>query len=159
MRQTKEEYLMSLAEQVSTRATCKKRKVGCVIARDGRILTAGYNGSPSGMPHCEDAGCELENKKCVRCIHAELNAICQAAKFGINIDGGELFCTDMPCYSCAKAIAQCGIISVYAMADRKEDARIKKLFKKKNIVLIINGKMLSNDDNQSTIEKYILKVK
>ena len=129
MRPTINEYFKKLMLDVSERATCNKKKVGCIIAKDNRILTTGYNGSPSRMPHCEDVGCLLDdNSKCIRCIHAEQNAICQAAKYGININESDLYCTIMPCYTCAKLIVQCGIRNIYILKDDKKDPLIKNLF-------------------------------
>jgi len=134
MRPTINEYFKKLMIDISERSTCEKRKVGCIIVKDKRILATGYNGSPDGMPHCEDIGCEIDdNGKCIRCIHAEQNAICQAAKYGVNINGADLYCTIMPCYTCAKMIVQSGIKNIYILVDNKKDKKIQNLFFKTNI--------------------------
>ncbi|MFQ6674111.1 MAG: cytidine/deoxycytidylate deaminase family protein, partial [Fidelibacterota bacterium] len=88
-----EAYFMNIAQEVATRATCDRKKVGAVIVRDKTILSTGYNGSIRGLPHCDEAGHEIENGHCVRTIHAEANAIVQAAKNGVTIDGGEIYIT------------------------------------------------------------------
>lgn|SRR3990167_5762821 len=85
-------YFMNIAREVSTRSTCPRASVGAVIVKDRRILSTGYNGSPPGEPHCTDVGCIIINKHCDRTIHAETNAVVQAAKFGISVDGSTLYC-------------------------------------------------------------------
>src|SRR5438874_2538837 len=113
-------YFMKIAKDVSTRGTCLRKKVGCVITKENRILTTGYNGSMSGDVHCEVVGCLMENDHCVRTIHAEINAIVQAAKFGINIGGGTMYVTfGPPCWQCFKPIANAGIKKIVFI---KEDS-------------------------------------
>src|SRR5947209_5416518 len=97
-------YFMNIARQVATRATCPRKHVGALIVRDRTILSTGYNGSIRGMPHCDDAGHDLEAGHCVATIHAEANAILQAAKNGVTIDGAEIYTTASPCWSCFKLI-------------------------------------------------------
>ena len=104
-----DEYFMQIALDVATRSTCLRRQVGAVIVRDRRILTTGYNGAPMGLPHCLTAGCHLVNGHCIRCLHAEQNAICQAAKNGVALDGATLYCRMTPCRVCAMLIINCGI--------------------------------------------------
>lgn len=103
---------MQIARDVSTRATCLRRQVGAVIVRDLRILTTGYNGAPKGLAHCLDVGCHLVNGHCVRCLHAEQNAIIQGAYFGVQTRGAILYCTHQPCNMCAKMIVNAGIVKV-----------------------------------------------
>ena len=116
-RPEKDEYFMSIAYLVAERSTCTRRKVGAVIVKDGHILTTGYNGVPSGMPHCDQLGCLREDlnvpsgerhELCLG-IHAEQNALLQAAKFGISVDGGTIYITNRPCSVCARMIANSGI--------------------------------------------------
>ena len=104
-----DEYFMSIALQVAKRSTCDRAHVGAVIVRDRRILTTGYNGSPSGLPHCDDVGHLLVEGHCVRTIHAEQNAIVQAGYLGVSVRGGILYVTHQPCLTCAKLIINAGI--------------------------------------------------
>lgn len=106
-------YFMNIAAQVATRSTCDRKHVGAVIVRDKTILSTGYNGSIRGMPHCDDVGHDLENDHCVATIHAEANAILQAAKNGVMIDGAELYTTASPCWTCFKLIANAGLKAIY----------------------------------------------
>jgi len=106
-------YFMSIARQVASRSTCDRKHVGAVIVRDRTILSTGYNGSIRGMPHCDDVGHLMESGHCVATVHAEANAIIQAAKNGVRIDGAELYTTASPCWSCFKLLANAGIRTVY----------------------------------------------
>ena len=103
------EYFMNIARQAATRSTCSRKNVGAVIVRDKTILSTGYNGSIRGMPHCSEAGHMMENDHCVATIHAEANAIIQAAKNGVMIDGATIYVTASPCWNCFKQIANSGI--------------------------------------------------
>ena len=105
-------YFMSLAVQVSTRGTCDRKKVGAVIVRDKTILSTGYNGSIRGLAHCDDEGHLMENGHCVRTVHAEANAVAQAAKNGVNLSDSEIFITASPCWTCFKLLANSGITKV-----------------------------------------------
>jgi len=104
---------MNIATQVATRATCMRKHVGAVIVRDRTILSTGYNGSIRGLPHCEDIGCVVEEGHCVSTVHAEANAILQAARNGVAIGGAEIYTTASPCWPCFKLIANSGIHRVY----------------------------------------------
>lgn len=106
-------YFMSIARQVATRATCDRKHVGAVIVRDRTILSTGYNGSIRGMPHCDDIGHDIEDGHCVATIHAEANAIIQAAGNGVAIEGGDIYITASPCWSCFKLIANAGLRRIY----------------------------------------------
>jgi dCMP deaminase len=112
-RQTWNEYFITLAKQVSTRATCPRKQVGCVIVKDRTIVATGYNGSLPGQPHCDTHNCFLNNGHCVRTIHAETNAINQAAKNGVAIKGATIYCNVEPCWSCYKNITASGIVAIY----------------------------------------------
>ena len=107
------DYFMNIARQVATRATCDRKHVGAVIVRDRTILSTGYNGSIRGMPHCDDVGHDLESDHCVATIHAEANALLQAAKNGVRVDGAEIYTTASPCWSCFKLIANAGLRTIY----------------------------------------------
>jgi len=99
-----DEYFMSIAQVVASRSTCDRKHVGAVIVRDRTILSTGYNGSIRGMPHCSEVGHLMENDHCVATIHAEANALVQAARNGVNIDGAAIYITASPSWSCFKLI-------------------------------------------------------
>ena len=104
-----DEYFMNIGREVASRSTCPRKHVGAVIVRDKTILATGYNGSVRGLPHCEDAGCMLEDGHCVRTIHAEVNALIQAAKHGVRVEGATIYVTASPCWNCFKCIANTAI--------------------------------------------------
>jgi dCMP deaminase len=104
-----DEYFMKIAQVVASRSTCERKLVGAVIVRGRTILSTGYNGSIRGMPHCTDVGHMMENGHCVATIHAESNAILQAAKNGVMIDNSAIYVTASPCWLCFKQIANAGI--------------------------------------------------
>ncbi len=104
-----DEYFMRIAFTVAERSTCNRAHVGAVIVRDRRILTTGYNGAPSGLPHCDDVGHLIIDGHCVRALHAEQNAIIQAALHGVNIAQSTIYVTHQPCLTCAKMIINAGI--------------------------------------------------
>lgn len=112
MRITRDEMLMSTAIIQAMRSTCGRKRVGAVLAREGRIISTGYAGAPSGAEHCSDACMAAAEGGCQRTVHAEINAIVYAARHGIATEGSELYCTASPCINCAKAIVNAGIISV-----------------------------------------------
>ena len=130
---------MQLARYAATRSTCLTAQVGAVIVRDRQVLATGYNGPPSGVPHCTDQGyCYAGLAQCGKglglpsiAIHAEINAIAQAAKAGISIDGASVYVTHEPCLHCLKAIIGAGIREVICgapLAELKEDAYVRDLF-------------------------------
>ena len=106
-------YFMNIARQAATRSTCDRKHVGAVIVRDKTILSTGYNGSIRGLPHCDDVGHMMDAGHCVATVHAEANAILQAAKNGVSVDGAELYTTASPCWNCFKLIANAGIRKIY----------------------------------------------
>ncbi|NLN73415.1 MAG: cell division protein DedD [Bacteroidales bacterium] len=121
VRPTWDEYFMEIANTVAKRATCDRGRSGCVIARGKQLLVSGYVGSPTGLPHCDDVGHQFKKtvhedgsvtNHCVRTVHAEQNAICQAAKLGIALEGATLYCRMTPCRTCAMLIINCGITRV-----------------------------------------------
>ena len=107
------EYFMQMAQHVASRATCDRKHVGAVIVRDKTVLSTGYNGSIRGSDHCDEVGHLMENGHCVGTVHAEANAIIQAAKNGVGIDGAEIYTTASPCWNCFKLIANAGLRRVY----------------------------------------------
>jgi dCMP deaminase len=113
-----DEYFLELANAAAKRATCDRGRSGCVIVRDKQVLVTGYVGSPKGLPHCDDVGHLMKKvvhddgsvtQHCMRTVHAEQNAICQAARRGIALVGGTLYCRMTPCRTCAMLIINCGI--------------------------------------------------
>ena len=104
-----DDYFMNIAREVASRATCDRKHVGAVIVRDKTILSTGYNGSIRGLPHCDEDGHMMEDGHCVRTIHAEANAVIQAAKNGTRIDGAGIYVTASPCWQCFKMIGNAGI--------------------------------------------------
>lgn len=119
-------YFMQIASDVSSRATCLRRSVGAVIVRDKMIVATGYNGSVRGMPHCTDAGCLMQDGSCVRTVHAEGNALVQAARNGARVDGASIYITVFPCWGCARLLFNAGITRiVYAERYRPDlDPRV-----------------------------------
>ena len=103
-----DEYFMDIALVVARRSTCPRKNVGSVIVRDKTILSTGYNGSVRGLPHCDEVGHMMVDGHCVRTIHAEINAIIQAAKNGARIEGASIYVTASPCWNCFKAICNAG---------------------------------------------------
>jgi dCMP deaminase len=116
-----DEYFFKITELVATRSTCLRRKVGAILVKDRRILSTGYNGAPQGLPHCLEVGClrEAENvpsgqrHELCRAIHAEQNAIIQAARHGISVVGATLYCTTQPCVICTKMLINAGVEKIY----------------------------------------------
>lgn len=104
-----DDYFMNIARVVATRGTCDRKHVGAVIVRDRVILSTGYNGSIRGLPHCDEVGHDMVDGHCVRTIHAETNALVQAARNGVAVDGAEIYVTASPCWECFKLLANAGI--------------------------------------------------
>ena len=116
------QYFMTITRQVAERSTCKRAKVGAVIVRDRNIVATGYNGSPAGLPHCTEVGCLIYSSRtpsgeteenCFRTIHAEINAIAQAAKNGASIRDADIYITHTPCIHCFKVLLNTGIRRIY----------------------------------------------
>lgn len=113
IRQSWNDYFLALAQQASTRSTCPRKQVGCVIVKDKAIVATGYNGSLPGESHCTTHGCFIQDNHCIRTIHAETNAINQAAKNGTSLKGATIYCNVEPCWNCYKNIIASGIVSIY----------------------------------------------
>lgn len=139
-----DEYFMEVCQTVAKRATCDRGRSGCVIARDNQILVTGYVGSPKGLPHCDEIGHQFKKlqhedgtitQHCVRTVHAEQNAICQAARRGISIDGATLYCRMTPCRTCAMLIINCGIKRVIAERKYHDSADTVAMFAQAGVSL------------------------
>lgn len=124
---------MNIAKEVSKRSTCKRRKVGAVLIQENRIVSIGYNGSPSGLPHCEEIGCYPEHG-CQRTVHAESNCIAFAARKGIMTEGSVIFTTLSPCKNCAKLLINAGIKEIVYDQEYRITEGIE-LLKEANIVV------------------------
>ncbi|MGQ9832829.1 MAG: deoxycytidylate deaminase [Candidatus Villigracilaceae bacterium] len=128
MRPDWDSYFMKIASAVSERSTCDRAAVGCVLVREKRILTTGFNGSPSGQPHCDEVGHLMVDGHCVRTIHAEMNAIIQAALHGVSTRGATCYVTHFPCLNCTKALINAGIVRlVYSVAYRQDENALEFL--------------------------------
>lgn len=128
MRPDWDSYFIKIAYAVSERSTCDRAFVGCVLVLDKRILTTGFNGSPSGQPHCDEKGHLLVEGHCVRTIHAETNAIIQAALHGVSTRGSTCYVTHFPCINCSKALINAGITRlVYHVAYRIDENALEFL--------------------------------
>lgn len=139
-----DEYFTKITEVIGERATCDRGRSGCLIAKDNRILVTGYVGAPAGVVHCDEVGHEIhtvvnedgtQSKHCIRTTHAEQNAIVNAARKGIAIEGGTLYCHMTPCYTCAKMIINSGIVRVVAAKDYHASKRSKEIFKEAKVKL------------------------
>ena len=147
-----DDYFMEIANTVAKRATCNRGRSGCVIARQKQLLVTGYVGSPNGMAHCDDVGHQMKQmvhedgnttNHCVRTVHAEQNAICQAAKLGIALDGSTLYCRMTPCRTCAMLIINCGIKRVVCEKKYHAGKESEEMFKLANVSLeFMNNEVL-----------------
>jgi dCMP deaminase len=133
-----DEYFMDLANTASKRATCDRGRSGCVVVRDKHVLVTGYVGTPKGMAHCDEVGHLFKKvyhedgtitQHCVRTVHAEQNAICQAARRGIALDDGTLYCKMTPCRTCAMLIINCGIVRVVCEKKYHAGKESEEMFK------------------------------
>lgn len=155
------EYFMQITELVSTRATCLRRKVGAVIVRDRRILTTGYNGPPRNIVHCEDRGGCLRDELKIpsgqrmelsRAIHAEQNAIIQAAKVGISIQDSTLYVTTHPCFTCAKMLINAGIKEII-YKDGYPDEFAREILKEAGVKVVQFDELLKQSKEKGQIKK------
>ena len=121
MRPTWDNYFIKIAATVAERSTCNRAHVGAVLVRDKRILTTGFNGSPSGLPHCDTAGHLLVDGHCIRTIHAETNAIIQAALHGVSTKGATCYVTHFPCINCTKTLINAGVTRIVYSNDYRVD--------------------------------------
>ena len=144
IRPTWDQYFMEIANTVATRATCDRGRSGCVIARDKQILVTGYVGSPRGLKHCDEIGHLMKKvhhddgritQHCMRTVHAEQNAICQAARLGISLQGATIYCRMTPCRTCAMLIINCGIKKVVCEYHYHAGQESEAMFKEAGISL------------------------
>lgn len=127
-RVTWEQFFMAQSHLLAVRSTCNRLSVGATIVRDNRIVASGYNGSVTGSAHCTDVGCHVVDNHCVRTIHAEMNALLQCAKYGIETQGASIYVTHFPCLQCTKSLIQAGIEHVYYAEDYRNDPFAIQLF-------------------------------
>ena len=148
-----DEYFMEIMEAVAKRATCDRGRSGCVITRDKHILTTGYVGAPPGLPHCDEVGHQMNkvvhedghtSEHCIRTTHAEQNAIVQAAKIGVSLDGATLYCRMTPCANCAKTIIGAGIKRVVCDKRYHAGEESEKMLKQVGIDLIFINDEVQN---------------
>ena len=144
IRPTWDEYFMEVSRTIAKRATCDRGRSGCVIARNKQILVTGYVGSPVGLPHCDDVGHLFKQvthedgkvtNHCVRTVHAEQNAICQAARLGISLQDSTLYCRMTPCRTCAMLIINCGIKRVVCEFKYHSSSESEEMFAEAGIEL------------------------
>ena len=152
-----DEYFINLMLEVGKRGTCDRGMSGCIIVKDKRIVCTGYVGSPPGMQHCDEAGHMMKKvvdddgtirQHCVRTIHAEQNAICQAAKYGISIKDATLYCTMEPCRTCALLIVSVGIVKVVAYRRYHAAQDTRDMFREAGIELAVMKDEIQSYANQ-----------
>ncbi len=152
-----DDYFLQIADAAASRATCDRGRSGCVIVRDKAILVTGYVGSPAGLPHCDDVGHQMKKtihedghvtQHCVRTVHAEQNAICQAARNGIALEGATLYCRMTPCRTCAMLIINCGIRRVVAESRYHAAEESEDLFRQVGIELVYKSRETQTYENQ-----------
>jgi dCMP deaminase len=137
-----DDYFMTIARQVATRSTCLRRNCGAVIVKDRRLLATGYNGTPKGLRHCEEVGCLREklgiasgsHHELCRGIHAEQNAVVQAALYGVAIDGSTIYSTHQPCVQCAKILINAGITEI-VYGDAYPDALSEEMLAESGVAM------------------------
>ena len=151
-----DEYFLDLIRVIGSRATCDRGRSGCVIVKDKRILASGYVGSPIGVKHCDEIGHEMhsvihengeQTRHCIRTAHAEQNAIANAARFGVALDGSTLYCNMTPCYVCAKIIINSGIKRVVSAKDYHAGARSKEIFSESGVEYVLASNELQKYDD------------
>ena len=141
-----DEYFLTMIDHVATRATCDRGRSGCVIVKDKQVVATGYVGSPPGLDHCDQVGHLMkrvidedgtERQHCVRTVHAEQNAICQAAKHGVSINGATLYCRMEPCRVCAMLIISVGIRRVVCQRRYHAAQETRDMFSKAGVELVV----------------------
>jgi dCMP deaminase len=143
-----DDYFLEIVKAVALRATCDRGRSGCVVTRNNRILVTGYVGAPSGIAGCDEVGHLLEkvihpdgtiSEHCHRSVHAEANALYQASRIGVSLEGGTLYCTMTPCMRCTMGIIQVGITKVVCEKRYHQGQISEELFKQANIELVIKN--------------------
>lgn len=135
MRPTWDDYFINIAKAVAERSTCDRAHVGAVLVREKRILTTGFNGSPAGLDHCDQIGHLLVEGHCVRTIHAETNAIIQAALHGVSTNGSTCYVTHFPCINCTKSLINAGVDHVVYLNNYRVDEHALNFFKQAGVKL------------------------
>ena len=152
-----DDYFLEVAHAIAKRATCDRGRSGCVIARNKQLLVTGYVGAPAGLPHCDEAGHQMktvvhedgrETCHCVRTVHAEQNAICQAAKLGVALNGATLYCRMTPCRTCAMLIINCGIERVVCERKYHAGGESEELFRQAGVAIEYKYDEIQEYDNQ-----------
>ena len=152
-----DEYFLNLMEEIGKRGTCDRGMSGCLIVKDKRILSTGYVGSPSGIDHCDQIGHQIKktvhednsvSQHCVRTAHAEMNAICNAARHGVKIEGATIYSKMEPCYTCAKAIINSGIKRVVAGNKYHAATDSREILARAGIKLEVVNEELEHYENQ-----------
>ncbi len=132
-----DEYFLEMADMIGLRGTCDRGRSGSVIVKDKRIVSTGYVGSPVGLPHCDEVGHEMhtvthedgtQSRHCIRTAHAEQNAINNAAREGVSVLGGTIYCKMIPCYKCGQSIINAGIVRLVAKKDYHASKKTKEIF-------------------------------
>ena len=152
-----DEYFMEIMRASASRATCDRGRTACIFVKDKQMLVTGYVGSPIGLPHCDDVGHQMKQtihedgtitNHCVRTVHAEQNAICQAAKRGVALNGATLYCKLTPCRVCAMLLINCGIKRIVAQIRYHAGFESEEMFKQAGIELVIIDKRIEKYENQ-----------
>lgn len=153
-----DDYFTEVAHAISKRATCDRGRSGCVIAKDKQLIVSGYVGSPPRFPHCDDVGHQMKetihedgskSQHCVRTVHAEQNAICQAAKNGVSVNGATLYCRMTPCRTCAMLIISSGIKRIVCESKYHQGSESEKMFEDADIEMVHLNEEVENYENQS----------
>lgn len=153
-----DEYFLKIVEIIGSRGTCDRGRSGCVITKNKRIISTGYVGSPVGLAHCDEIGHEMhtvthidgnQSRHCIRTSHAEENAIVQAARFGVSLEGATLYCKMTPCYTCAKMIINAGIKRVVSKQDYHGSSRSKEIFAEAGIRFNLLNNIITTYDDMS----------
>ena len=157
MRPSWDQYFIDMMDTVATRATCNRGKSGCIIVKEKRIISTGYVGSPPGLDHCDEVGHLMKQvidddgttrQHCMRTIHAEQNAICQAAKHGTSLADSTLYCKMEPCRVCAMLIISCGITKVVAKSMYHAAGETREMFEKAGIEMVVLEESVEEYTNQ-----------
>ena len=157
IRPTWDEYFMEVARTIAKRATCDRGRSGCVIARDRQLLVTGYVGSPVGLPHCDEVGHLMKkvihdddsiSQHCMRTVHAEQNAICQAAKLGVALNDATVYCKMTPCRTCAMLIINSGISRVVCEKKYHQGSESEEMFRVAGVTLEYFEEVIEKYENQ-----------
>jgi len=155
-RPTWDEYFMQICTVIGARGTCDRGQSGCVITRDKRIVATGYVGAPSGLPHCDEVGHLIKkvynpdgthSQHCIRTVHAEQNAICQAARLGVSLEDTTLYCKMEPCSVCSQLIINCGIKRVVCEKRYHKAQLTRKFFAQAGVSLTVLKDELQTYEN------------